>query len=133
MRHRSILARALGKCASFRRPSGSRRLRQTVAEMAEVCASLSSVAPDGQFTAAQLRDRLENGRKVAIQILESGTRLLEGDHDPDTQRDMLHLCARLDGLAWQLEKTIRMARHTKRQPPGNPHRAMRGEDGLLPF
>ncbi len=42
-------------------------LRPTVAEMADVAATLST---DGPFTAAQFRDRLDNGRKVAIQILE---------------------------------------------------------------
>jgi selenocysteine-specific elongation factor len=45
-------------------------LRGTVAEMAGIAAEISASAPDGQFTAAQLRDRLDNGRKVAIQILE---------------------------------------------------------------
>jgi selenocysteine-specific elongation factor len=45
-------------------------LRPTVAEMVEIAADLSAKAPDGQFTAADFRNRLDNGRKVAIQILE---------------------------------------------------------------
>ena len=45
-------------------------LRGTVAEMVEICAEISQSTADGQFTAAQLRDRLDNGRKVSIQILE---------------------------------------------------------------
>jgi selenocysteine-specific elongation factor len=45
-------------------------LRRTVAEMVAIAGDLSTAAPDGQFTAAQYRDRLDNGRKVAIQILE---------------------------------------------------------------
>jgi len=45
-------------------------LRATIAEMVEVAADLAAAAPDGQFGAAQFRDRLDNGRKVAIQILE---------------------------------------------------------------
>lgn len=45
-------------------------LRTTVHEMAQVAADLAARADDGQFTAAQFRDRLDNGRKVAIQILE---------------------------------------------------------------
>jgi selenocysteine-specific elongation factor len=45
-------------------------LRVTVAEMVEICVSIGAAASDGQFSAAQLRDRLDNGRKVAIQILE---------------------------------------------------------------
>ncbi len=45
-------------------------LRETVAEMVEIMANLATKIPDGQFTAAQFRDCLDNGRKVAIQILE---------------------------------------------------------------
>jgi selenocysteine-specific elongation factor len=45
-------------------------LRTAVAEIAGICADLSAQSPDGHFVAAQLRDRLDNGRKVAIQILE---------------------------------------------------------------
>jgi len=45
-------------------------LRGTVAEIVQIMMSVSAAAPDGYFTAAQLRDRLDNGRKVAIQILE---------------------------------------------------------------
>ena len=42
-------------------------LRGTVVEMAQIAKGLSSAA---QFTAADFRDKLDNGRKVAIQILE---------------------------------------------------------------
>ncbi len=42
-------------------------LRGTVVEMAEIAKTLSV---DARFTAADFRDRLDNGRKVAIQILE---------------------------------------------------------------
>jgi selenocysteine-specific elongation factor len=45
-------------------------LRPTVAEMAHMLPGLAAAAPSGEFSAAQLRDRLDNGRKVAIQILE---------------------------------------------------------------
>ncbi|MFT4096094.1 MAG: selenocysteine-specific translation elongation factor [Rhodoblastus sp.] len=58
-------------------------LRLTVAEMTAIAADIASVAPQGQFTAAQFRDRLDNGRKVAIQILEffdrHGVTLRRGD------------------------------------------------------
>jgi selenocysteine-specific elongation factor len=58
-------------------------LRGTVAEMAGIAAVLAAKAPSGQFTAAEFRDRLDNGRKVAIQILEFFDRhsvtLREGD------------------------------------------------------
>jgi selenocysteine-specific elongation factor len=45
-------------------------LRTTVAEMAHMLPGLAAAAPGREFSAAQLRDRLDNGRKVAIQILE---------------------------------------------------------------
>ena len=44
--------------------------RATVAEIAHLLPALADQAPNGEFSAAQLRDRLDNGRKVAIQILE---------------------------------------------------------------
>jgi selenocysteine-specific elongation factor len=44
--------------------------REAVEEMAAVAADIAAAQPDGQITAAQFRDRLNNGRKVAIQILE---------------------------------------------------------------
>ena len=44
-------------------------LRSTLAEMVGIAAELAELHPDG-FNAAQFRDRLDNGRKVAIQILE---------------------------------------------------------------
>lgn len=44
-------------------------LRSTVGEMVRIAARLAAEHPDG-FNAAQFRDQLDNGRKVAIQILE---------------------------------------------------------------
>ena len=58
-------------------------LRDTVAEMVEIAADVAAKAPNGQFSAAEFRDRLDNGRKVAIQILEffdrHGVTLRRGD------------------------------------------------------
>ena len=58
-------------------------LRHTVAEMVEIAADVAAHADQGQFGAAQFRDRLDNGRKVAIQILEffdrHGVTLRRGD------------------------------------------------------
>ena len=58
-------------------------LRGTVAEMVDIIIDVSANATDGQFSAAQFRDRLNNGRKVAIQILEffdrHGVTLRRGD------------------------------------------------------
>ena len=45
-------------------------LRATVAEMVAIVAEVSLTSDEGWFTAAQFRDRVENGRKVAIQILD---------------------------------------------------------------
>jgi selenocysteine-specific elongation factor len=57
-------------------------LRSTVSEMTTIVADLSA-AKDGSFSAAQFRDRVDNGRKVAIQILDffdrHGVTLRKGD------------------------------------------------------
>jgi selenocysteine-specific elongation factor len=45
-------------------------LREVVHEMVQIALDIAGQVPDGRFTAAQFRDRLDNGRKVAIQILE---------------------------------------------------------------
>jgi selenocysteine-specific elongation factor len=45
-------------------------LRTTVNEMVRIVADLSADVKGGNFTAAQFRDRVGNGRKVAIQILD---------------------------------------------------------------
>ena len=58
-------------------------LRGTVAEVVEIVTDVAAHAENGEFIAAQLRDRLDNGRKVAIQILEffdrHGVTLRRGD------------------------------------------------------
>jgi selenocysteine-specific elongation factor len=58
-------------------------LRATVKEMVAMVAALSDRAPGGVFTAAQFRDQVDNGRKVAIQILDffdrHGVTLRRGD------------------------------------------------------
>jgi selenocysteine-specific elongation factor len=58
-------------------------LRATVAEMAAIAADVAARADGKEFSAAQFRDRLDNGRKVAIQILEffdrHGLTLRRGD------------------------------------------------------
>ena len=51
--------------------------------MTDIVADLAATIVAGAFTAAQFRDRVENGRKVAIQILEffdrHGVTLRRGD------------------------------------------------------
>ena len=58
-------------------------LRATVAEMVRICVDLAAASPSAEFTAAQFRDQVNNGRKVAIQILEffdrHGVTLRRGD------------------------------------------------------
>jgi selenocysteine-specific elongation factor len=58
-------------------------LRATTAEMAAIAADVSARAEGGWFAAAAFRDRLDNGRKVAIQILDffdrAGVTLRRGD------------------------------------------------------
>jgi selenocysteine-specific elongation factor len=57
-------------------------LSETVAEMAGIAAAIAD-GGEGTLTAAAFRDRLENGRKVAIQVLEffdrSGVTVRVGD------------------------------------------------------
>jgi selenocysteine-specific elongation factor len=45
-------------------------LRDTVLEMVGIVADLADHSTNGVFSAAEFRDRVENGRKVAIQILD---------------------------------------------------------------
>jgi selenocysteine-specific elongation factor len=45
-------------------------LRETVREMTAIIAEIAAQAEDGAIAAAQFRDRIDNGRKVAIQILD---------------------------------------------------------------
>jgi selenocysteine-specific elongation factor len=58
-------------------------LRATVTEMVKIAVDIAGAAPQGQFGAATFRDRLDNGRKVTIQILEffdrHGVTLRRGD------------------------------------------------------
>src|SRR5262249_41784875 len=58
-------------------------LRGTVAEMVCIGVDLAAASPTGEFSAAHFRDRVNNGRKVAIQILEffdrHGVTLRRGD------------------------------------------------------
>jgi selenocysteine-specific elongation factor len=58
-------------------------LRETVREMIALCAQAAAEGEGGDFTAARFRDRVDNGRKVAIQILEffdrHGVTLRRGD------------------------------------------------------
>ncbi len=49
--------------------------REVTAEMAGIVRDLGLQSPDGWFTAAAFRDRVQNGRKVAIEILDFFDRL----------------------------------------------------------
>lgn len=58
-------------------------LRDTVSEMTEIIIELTTQGANGEFSAAQFRDRINTGRKVAIQVLEfldrHGATLRRGD------------------------------------------------------
>jgi selenocysteine-specific elongation factor len=58
-------------------------LRETMAEIVAIIVDIVEQEPGVEFSATQLRDRLDNGRKVAIQILEfldrHGVTLRHGD------------------------------------------------------
>lgn len=58
-------------------------LRETTSEMVDILVDLARHQPRGEISAAQFRDCVENGRKVAIQILEfldrHGVTLRRGD------------------------------------------------------
>jgi selenocysteine-specific elongation factor len=59
-------------------------LRDTVAEMVTISTELAAADEGGYFSAAQFRDHLDNGRKVAVQILEffdrHGVTMRRGDY-----------------------------------------------------
>ena len=71
-------------------------LRETVDEMTAIAAEVAAATEKGEFTAAQFRDRLANGRKVAIQILEFFDRQGVTLHRADVRRINKH---RLDLFA----------------------------------
>ena len=68
-------------------------LAATVVEMATIARDLAAADPAGEFSVIEFRDRLDNGRKVAIQVLEffdrQGLTMRRGDirrinpHKPD--------------------------------------------------
>jgi len=71
-------------------------LRETLIAVAQIVGGIAAEAEDGLFSAAQLRDRLENGRKVSIQILEyfdrQGITLRRGDLRIVDPRRLRHYC-----------------------------------------
>ncbi len=82
-------------------------LRQTVREMVSIAADVAAKDEGGCFNAADFRDRLENGRKVTIQILEffdrHGVTLRKGDlrrlnsHRLDLFGSLVHSSVQADG------------------------------------
>ena len=103
-------------------------LRRTVTEMVEIIVDLSATSADGQFAAAQFRDRLDNGRKVAIQILEffdrHGVTLRRGD----LRRVNKH---RLDLFRWPAEAGVDTSGRES-SPVGRPDfKSGRGREPVL--
>ena len=102
-------------------------LRGTVAEIVEIAVDIAAQAPANEFSAAQLRDRLDNGRKVAIQILEfldrHGVTLRRGD----LRRINRH---RLDLFGRPAEETTENGREAS--PVGRPDfKSGRGREPVL--
>jgi selenocysteine-specific elongation factor len=86
-------------------------LRGTVAEIVAIAQAVGAGKPDGQFTAADLRDRLNNGRKVAIQILEfldrHGVTVRRGDlRRVDPRRLDLFGCAPVPGRTGSVAEQV---------------------------
>lgn len=82
-------------------------LRPTVREMVAIAAQVEAKTESGWFNAAEFRDRLNNGRKVAIQVLEffdrNGVTLRKGDlrrmnqHRLDLFGSVVHASVTADG------------------------------------
>ncbi len=70
--------------------------------MAAIMLDLANAAADGQFSAAEFRDHLDNGRKVAIQVLEffdrHGVTLRRGDRRRMNKHrlDLFRTCTEAD-------------------------------------
>ena len=80
---RQVLKRVARMGAAYEIAHDHFFLRGVAAEMMEIIREVASRRENGWFSAAQFRDRVENGRKVAIQILEffdrHGATLRRGD------------------------------------------------------
>ena len=91
-------------------------LRSTMIEIAGIMEGIAAETADGQFTAAQLRDKLANGRRVAIEILEffdrHGVTLRRGDLRRIDKTRLANLC--LQG------KDTTMASGREASPVGRP-------------
>lgn len=82
-----VIRRVLKLCARLGRVDEIRHdhffMRETTAEMVEIIRDVAADAEKGEFAAGLFRDRVNNGRKVAIEILEffdrHGVTLRRGD------------------------------------------------------
>jgi selenocysteine-specific elongation factor len=106
-------------------------LRATVAEMVGIIVDLGQIQPAGQFIASQFRDRLDNGRKVAIQILEffdrHGVTLRRGDLRRINRHRLDLFCKLAEG---ELDKSETSGRESS--PVGRPDfKSGRGREPVL--
>ena len=92
-------------------------MRETVGEMVDVACDLAGTGVAGEFNAAMFRDRLDNGRKVAIQILEffdrHGVTLRRGDLRRMNKQ-------RLDLFRRNTEKPVAVQSGREASPVGRP-------------
>ena len=74
----------------------------------------------------QLRNELALLLMQTREIMERGARILEVENlHPDIRRDVLHLCARVDGVLWQMEDIMQIAE----RPMNHPARDRNGHRG----
>ena len=105
-------------------------LRGTVAEMVEIIVDIAAGRRTASSAAAQFRDRLDNGRKVAIQILEffdrHGVTLRRGDlRRINKQRS---ICSG----AWTVRRSPKNRSGRESSPVGRPDfKSGRGREPVL--
>ena len=89
-------------------------LRETVVEMAHIADDLARTSPTNHFTAAEFRDRVNNGRKVAIQILEIFDRHGLTRRDGDLRRVIKAPELIFGGASDQAEEPVRTTGEDRR-------------------
>ena len=85
---------------------------------------------------AHLRNELALLLMQTREIMERGARILEVENlDADIRRDVLHLCARVDGVLWQMEDMVQLAERTMNRTARGPkkHRGARSGTPMNPF
>jgi selenocysteine-specific elongation factor len=107
-------------------------LRGTVGEMVDVMIDLAARIENAEFTAAQFRDRLDNGRKVAIQILEFFDRHGVTIRRGDLRRLNRHRLDLFRQIAAAMPSTVQSNSGREAPPVGRPDfKSGRGRESVL--